>query len=128
MKTKFGKQIDMRHLIDSEACEKAVRKGYSRKLGYLPKHQRVQLSFVHDALSGPGCFLGHVNTDLNTSDWFTKALDVTAFRRHRAGLGILPLPELSAVIAPAENYSTKCYLATHPGLFKQMTLDVGGSR
>jgi hypothetical protein len=85
----FDRVINMKFLSDSEAGVKAVKKGYSRRLGYMPKHQRVSLAFCHDAMRIPGTTFEHYPGVKNTSDIMTKSIDVDSFHRHRTGMGVV---------------------------------------
>jgi hypothetical protein len=72
--------------IDSEAARGAIRRGYSRKLAYLKKTQRVAISGLHELFHGEGAIdlepddsmsinrCNHVPGDKNVADLYTKAL------------------------------------------------------
>jgi len=80
--------------IDADAPRLAILSGYSRKLGYVRRHQRVSLSALHEVFSAEA----EANPDGNRIyreasarmpvDLFTKALGVEAFERCCQELGM----------------------------------------
>ena len=81
------------HYVDANACLQAVQRGFSKKMGYLRKHQRVNLGFLKDALTSQDeVNLRKIGTDDMTADVLTKSLPVSKFQKHRAGLGVGALP------------------------------------
>ena len=93
---------------DASACLAAIQKGYSKKLSYLDKHQRVSIAAVHEvyfaSMSLPVSdaegeaqaevlnVLAKVATDMNRGDLFTKPLPHEAHWRHVWGLGMVARP------------------------------------
>ena len=100
------------HLSDADAAIKAVRKGHSRKLGYIRVTQRLSLSFCHKHVGGfaggdgegelliaskhgptVGTCVRKVATGRNVADVGTKVIDTAAFLRHCHVMGVRFLPE-----------------------------------
>ena len=83
----FNQSMPLDLLTDNDAARAAFNQGYSRKLRYLKKHQRVSLGFVKDVLDRFG-FTGRVDSDRNNSDLHTKHLNKILFQRHCDDMGI----------------------------------------
>lgn len=73
---------------DADVAISAVRKGYSRKMSYLGRAQRVSLGFLHDYLGCEQTCLDKVPWPTNDADVLTKGLDHTAHWRHAEALGM----------------------------------------
>ena len=84
----FQRDFDVCVLIDNDAAKSAFREGYSRKLRYLRKYQKVSLGFIRDSLSNSNGKLERVDSSENNSDIHTKHLDRVAFLKHRAAMGV----------------------------------------
>ena len=65
-----AKPVEIIGLIDSQAVEQAINKGYSQKLGHLRKHAEVSLRLLHESGVKPR----HTPGTENIADAFTKAL------------------------------------------------------
>ena len=78
---------------DNETGVAAIRKGYSRKLAYLKKHQRISLGALHEvyAENGPNVLADEAGIDM-IADPMTKPLDVAAHWRHFRRMGLVALP------------------------------------
>ena len=75
--------------VDNDAANVSFTQGYSRKLRYMRKHQRVSLGFIKDGLDGTGGEVLRVDTDKNNSDLHTKPLGRVAFEKHREAMGVV---------------------------------------
>lgn len=73
---------------DADAALGAIRKGYSRKMSYLRRTQRVSIGFLHDFWSDPHSILSKVASKSNDSDVLTKSLDKHDHWRHSWALGM----------------------------------------
>ncbi len=73
---------------DSESAESNFKSGYSRKLRYLRKHQRVSLGFIGGEVSSGNVEVLRTPTDTNNTDIHTKPLDRVKFRRHAEAMGM----------------------------------------
>ena len=78
---------------DNETGVTAIRKGYSRKLAYLKKHQRISLGALHEvyAEAGPNVLTDEAGVDM-IADPMTKPLDVATHWRHFRAMGLVALP------------------------------------
>ena len=91
---------------DASAAHRAIEKGYSKKLSYLDKHQRVSIAATHEvyyaSLSAPSDdaeeaagwlnVLHKIGTADNRGDLFTKPLPHETHWRHVWGLGMVARP------------------------------------
>lgn len=83
----YGRDIRMCSWGDNDTSLKAIRKGYSRRMAYLPKTQRVSIGALHLWYFGEDNIelvqdddfsihrLCKVHTDVNVSDILTKPLE-----------------------------------------------------
>ena len=78
---------------DNETGVTAIRKGYSRKLAYLKKHQRISLGALHEvyAEAGPNILTDEKGVNM-IADPMTKPLDVATHWRHFRAMGLVALP------------------------------------
>ena len=78
--------------IDNNAVREVAKVGYSIKLRYVSKTQRISLARVNEIYERTvGYSLSRVDTKDNTSDVFTKALDKELFEIHRSGLSVVAM-------------------------------------
>ena len=75
---------------DADVAISAIRKGYSRKLSYLRRTQKISLGFLHDYTHDEYTLLQKVRGDSNDSDVLTKGLDHITHWRHLHALGMRP--------------------------------------
>ena len=73
---------------DSDSARSSFQSGYSRKLRYLKKNQRVSVAFVADALAQIGGRVAREDSERNSADLHTKPLERVLFHRHRAFMGV----------------------------------------
>ena len=92
----FGHAISMIVYTDSDNARSAFVNGYSRRLRYLRKYQRICLGFAHDSLEASGGKVERVDTGENNSDLHTKPLARTLFGKHRAAMGVRDCSEALA--------------------------------
>ena len=78
---------------DADAAIGAIHKGYSRKMSYLRRTQRVSIGFLHDFVGDEHTALKKVHTDSNDSDVLTKSLEKEAHWRHSFAMGMRPIEE-----------------------------------
>eukprot|EP00931_Biecheleriopsis_adriatica_P065039 TRINITY_DN3965_c1_g1_i1.p1 TRINITY_DN3965_c1_g1~~TRINITY_DN3965_c1_g1_i1.p1 ORF type:complete len:1301 (-),score=320.83 TRINITY_DN3965_c1_g1_i1:1146-5048(-) len=83
----FGSSLPLDLLTDNDAARAAFQQGYSRKLRYLKKHQRVSLGFVRDLMEKLG-LVGRIDSDKNNSDVHTKPLSKVSFQKHCDDMGV----------------------------------------
>jgi hypothetical protein len=84
----FGYQIAFELDTDSDSARATFENGYSRKLRYIRKNQRVSIAFVADALKAIMGKVFRVDSKDNNSDIHTKPLSAVLFGRHKADLGV----------------------------------------
>ena len=75
---------------DADVSISAIKKGYSRKMSYLRRTQKVSLGFLHDYFSCENTNLSHVPGESNDADLLTKGLDHESHWRHTLALGLRP--------------------------------------
>ena len=73
-----------------EAAVAAVRAGYSRRLAYMRRTQRLSLGLVSDYCADPDVEIDSTPSKQNLADIFTKPLDREDFERLSRRLGIMP--------------------------------------
>ena len=78
---------------DAGAAIGAIHKGYSRKMSYLRRTQRVSIGFLHDFVGDEHTALEKVHTDSNDADVLTKSLEKEAHWRHSFAMGMRPVEE-----------------------------------
>jgi hypothetical protein len=66
----------------------AILKGYSRKMSYVRRTQKVSLGYLHDYFGCENTLLDKVPGPKNDSDILTKGLDHISHWRHTAALGL----------------------------------------
>jgi hypothetical protein len=103
---------------DNDAALIAARKGYSRRLAYLKRHQRISLSALRDVYVGreehednsePSInVLGKISSENNRSDIGTKPLDHV---RHWFLLGRLKMKTLREIRAMQQDHQSGRYVA-----------------
>ena len=79
---------------DNTTAVEVVRKGYSRKLSYLKKHQRIAISALWEtyiAEGSPNVLVEQPGVGM-IADPLTKPLDVTVHWRHCRGIGLVAVP------------------------------------
>ena len=74
--------------IDNDAAKTSFQEGYSRKLRYVRKHQRVSLGFIKDSRENSDIELHRVDSGDNCGDVHTKPLERVAFQKHRTTMGV----------------------------------------
>ena len=90
---------------DNETAVAVVAKGYSRRLCYLRRTQRISISGLHDIYHGVGDAeemepddartlnrLYHLSGDLMSADILTKLLEPAPHWRHMDALGYVVVP------------------------------------
>ena len=60
--------------VDNTQCLAAVRRGYSKKLRYLERTQRIAIGSVHELLENGTIQAEYWNTETHRGDSFTKCL------------------------------------------------------
>ena len=73
---------------DSDVARLAALKGYSRRLAYLKKAQRLSIGWIHDMCMRADTGLARLDTKKKRSDLLTKGLDHTDHWRHVQKLGM----------------------------------------
>lgn len=73
---------------DADAAIGAIHKGYSRKLSYLRRTQKVSIGYLHDFVGDEHTALVKVHTDSNDADLLTKSLEKMKHWRHTHALGL----------------------------------------
>ena len=76
-----SQQLPSQLCTDSNSARTAFVNGYSRKLRYIKKNQRVCLGFVTDSLERTGGEAVRVDSGDNTADMHTKPLTRVAFTK-----------------------------------------------
>ena len=79
---------------DNTTAVEVVRKGYSRKLSYLKKHQRIAISALWEtyiAEGSPNVLVEQPGVGM-IADPLTKPLDVAVHWRHCRGIGLVAVP------------------------------------
>ena len=76
----LGQSIDLFIKEDNSATISAIQRGYSPALRYLKRTQRIDIGFLHETTSSPHVFLEKADTAEHKGDFFTKPLNITAFR------------------------------------------------
>ena len=71
----FGYQIPEEFLIDNEAAEQVIESGTSIKLAYMKRTQKVSLGMVSDYVNDVNTTLHGIDSNKNSADGGTKALD-----------------------------------------------------
>ena len=67
-------------LQDNSGAVADIRKGYSRRMAHLPRHQRVSLGALHERLiEDPEGALEQIASKRQLADLFTKPLGYDAF-------------------------------------------------
>ena len=84
----FGYTIPFELDTDSDSARVTFENGYSRKLRYLRKHQRISISFVADALKAVMGNVTRADSKDNNADIHTKPLSAILFNKHKADLGV----------------------------------------
>ena len=85
---------------DSSTAISVVESGYSRKLAYLKKYQRVSIGVIHDWNAQDENGIYKLPTKRNPADVMTKPLDYEAHWAHlqRIGMEFLPMVEYNVEI------------------------------
>ena len=84
----FGHAVGYSLASDSESACANFLAGYSRKLRYLRKYQKISLGLISDALHAMGATVSPVRSGENNSDIHTKPLARVLFQRHKADMGV----------------------------------------
>lgn len=79
--SQLGREFPVEGYIDNDATRVAVLKGSRRKPAYVRKYQRISIASLNSYFSQDGKKLGRIDSNRNTSDIFTKALDHLAHWR-----------------------------------------------
>ena len=75
---------------DNKTTIMTVASGYSQKLRYIDRTQRVVLGFIHERCAEPDCLMSYIESDKQKGDLFTKIL--TKIKLDAANLMIRLLP------------------------------------
>ena len=84
-------QLPFQLCTDSNSARTAFVNGYSRKLRYIKKNQRICLGFVSDSLERTGGEAVRVDSGDNTADMHTKPLPTIAFTKLRNEMGVVAI-------------------------------------
>ena len=84
-------QLPFQLCTDSNSARTAFVNGYSRKLRYIKKNQRICLGFVSDSLERTGGEAVRVDSGDNTADMHTKPLPRLAFTKLRNEMGVVAI-------------------------------------
>ena len=76
--------------VDNTQCLAAVRRGYSKKLRYLERTQRIAIGSVHELLERGEINCEYWQTDTHRGDSFTNWLVPTTVLAARDLMGIRP--------------------------------------
>ena len=74
---------------DNSACVSAINKGYSLAMRYLKRTQKIDLGFLHEVLSSDNYHLEKADTKIHKGDFFTKPLNIPAFREALNRIGVI---------------------------------------
>ena len=69
----FGPRATLHLFEDNESTIKVIEKGASQKLGHLSRTHRVNLHWMSEVVSGESVNIGHITTNDQAGDIFTKA-------------------------------------------------------
>ena len=90
----LGRVVHHAVLPDPDTARTAVEKGYSRRLAYIKKTQRISIGWLHDHFLREDTTLARVDTLKNWSDILTKALDHAKHWGHLARMGLRGSPQV----------------------------------
>jgi hypothetical protein len=103
--TLMGRPLRLISETDNETSVAIIKKGYSRKLSYLRRHQRTSISALHEVFFGDGdneeldptdarCLnrLVHRPGSKMTADILTKLLEAPLHWRHMEAMGYILVP------------------------------------
>ncbi len=65
-----------------------VKKGFSRKLSYMAKYQKISSGMMHDYYAHPMNLLAKVGSGANRADALTKPLDHVKHWAHITAMGM----------------------------------------
>lgn len=85
----LGRDVVLECMVDNTQALAAVKRGYSKKLKFLMRTQRVSIGFLHD-ISQPGfdVSMHYCKTSEQKADVFTKALSAPTFFLPRSMVGV----------------------------------------
>ena len=86
-----SQQLPFQLCTDSNSVRTAFVNGYSRKLRYIKKNQRVCLGFASDSLERTGGEAARADSGDNTADMHTKPLPRVAFTKLRSEMGVVAI-------------------------------------
>ena len=77
--------------VDNNATIDAIHSGYSLRMRHLPRSQRVSIARLHELFNDEELHmtLQRVDTEENTADVFTKAVDGTRLKKMTRNLSLL---------------------------------------
>ena len=85
---KSRRPIELVCRVDNTQCLAAVRRGYSKKLRFLERTQRIAIGSVHELLERDEIVVEYWNTDTHRGDSFTKCLIPVKFLAARELMGM----------------------------------------
>ena len=74
---------------DNYATIGAITRGYSQALEYLKRTQRIDLGFLHKVTEQGHVHIEKADASVHKGDFFTKALNVIAFRDALARINVI---------------------------------------
>ena len=91
----LARKLKLQWWEDNSAAIQIMTTGRNPTIRYMGRTHKVDLSFLHEVVSGPYCSLRHCHTDLMAADIFTKPFLVDAKWTHaRMLIGVLAPGEL----------------------------------
>ena len=87
--TDFLGQTELYIKEDNSPTISTITRGYSQALRYLKRTQRIDLGFLHGVRGQEHVHLEKADTSVHKGDFFTKALNVTAFRDALARINVI---------------------------------------
>ena len=85
---KSRRPIELVCRVDNTQCLAAVRRGYSKKLRFLERTQRIAIGSVHELLERDEIVVEYWKTDTHRGDSFTKCLVPVKFLAARELMGM----------------------------------------
>ena len=77
----LGREVQLDIYEDNQATIRCVIKGFSQKLRHISRTHKVNLSSIHEVISGDHVAVVYCETDKQAADIFTKPLDDTKFNK-----------------------------------------------
>ena len=90
LKDMLGTVVPILCKIDNTQAIQAIKNGYSKKLRYLPRTQRVSIGALHEIWRDPAIALEveYVQSAVHKGDFFTKELGAAMFKEARERVGM----------------------------------------